>query len=260
MEADKTSKAKASTETVIEVRWWTNKLLTFTTTRAPDYSFAAGQYARLGLRDAHGVIWRAYSMSSPPSAPTLEFFGVLVPDGLFTTRLQQVSPGQQLLVDRQSFGFMTPDRFSDGRDLWMLGTGTGIGPYVSMLRDPWVWTHFENLILVQGVRHASEFAYASELDALAAQPLASGQARLQVLRATTRDAPAPGRLHGRITALVEDGELERAADLPIAPETARVMMCGNPAMIEDMRRLLHLRDMRPCRRAQPGHFVTENYW
>jgi ferredoxin/flavodoxin---NADP+ reductase len=260
MEVDEKLSLKASSEAIVEVRWLTDKLLTFSTTRPPHYSFVAGQYARLGLPDERGFVWRAYSMTSPPSAETLEFYGVLVQDGLFTTRLKQIAPGHPILVERQSFGFMTPDRFSDGRDLWMLGTGTGIGPYISMLRDPWVWTHFENLILVHGVRHADEFAYASELDALAAQAPGFARARLQVLRATTRDAAESGQLNGRITKLVEDGRLEHAAGLQIEPETARVMLCGNPAMIEDMRRLLHQRDMRPCRRAKPGHFVTENYW
>lgn len=262
METDDTVNAKASTESIIEVRWWTDKHLTFTTTRPADYSFTAGQYARLGLRDEHGIVWRAYSMTSPPAAELLEFYGILVPDGLFTTRLQQIKPGDQLYIERQSFGFMTPDRFSDGRDLWMLGTGTGIGPYLSMLRDPWIWQHFENLILVHGVRTAGEFAYAEELAELAQNPPVPGRARLQVLRATTRESDTQNSedLNGRITTLLQNGSLERQAGLKMEPESSRVMMCGNPAMIEDMRKLLHARDMRPCRRATPGQFVTENYW
>jgi ferredoxin--NADP+ reductase len=264
MDIDEKLNAKATAETVLDVRWWTDRLLTFTTTRAPGYSFTAGQYARLGLRDEHGMVWRAYSMTSAPSSDSLEFYGILVPGGLFTTRLQQIKPGERLYVERQSYGFMTPDRFGDGRDLWMLGTGTGIGPYISMLRDPWVWTHFSNLILVHGVRHAEEFAYIGELDALAAGPPATDgvRARLQIVRATTRDPDAARGdvLRGRITALLEDGTLERQTGLAVTPEHARVMMCGNPEMIEDMRKLLHKRDMRPCRRLAPGQFVTENYW
>lgn len=265
MEDDEKLNAKASSERVTQVRWWSDNLLTFTTTRPPNYSFVAGQYARLGLRDEHGIVWRAYSMTSSPAEETLEFYGVLVPDGLFTSQLQKIAPGDPILIERQSYGFMTPDRFTDGRDLWMLGTGTGIGPYISMLRHPWVWSHFNNLVLVHGVRKASEFAYAEELDDMAARSAAQTQpdrARLQVLRTTTRDEGplSDNTLCGRITELVSDGSLEKAAGLAISPEDARVMMCGNPAMVEDMRRLLHQRDMRPCRRALPGHFVTENYW
>ena len=260
MDSEEKLNAKATLETVLDVRWWTDSLLTFTTTRAPGYSFTAGQYARLGLRDEHSMVWRAYSMTSAPSSDTLEFYGVLVPGGLFTTRLRHIKPGDGIYVERQCYGFMTPDRFSDGRDLWMFGTGTGIGPYLSMLRDPWVWQHFPNLVLVHGVRHAEEFAYRDELAALAADPPVPSAARLQVLRCATRDRQAEGVLDGRVTNLLEDGTLERTAGLAVTPEHARVMMCGNPAMIEDMRKLLHKREMRPCRRLAPGQFVTENYW
>lgn len=260
MDSEEKLNAKATLETVLDVRWWTDSLLTFTTTRDAGYSFVAGQYARLGLRDEHGMVWRAYSMTSAPSSDTLEFYGILVPGGLFTTRLRHIKPGDGMYVERQCYGFMTPDRFSDGRDLWMFGTGTGIGPYLSMLRDPWVWQHFSNLILVHGVRHAEEFAYREELAALAAHPPVASDARLQVLRCATRDKLAEGVLQGRVTDLLENGVLEQATGLPVTPEQARVMMCGNPAMIEDMRKLLHKREMRPCRRVAPGQFVTENYW
>lgn len=264
MDQDKLNE-KATPERITDVRWWTDRLLTFTTTRSSNYSFAAGQYARLGLSDAHGMIWRAYSMTSAPAASTLEFYGILVPNGLFTTRLQQIKPGDTIWIERQVYGFMTPDRFADGRDLWMIGTGTGIGPYIAMLRDPWIWQHFSNLVLVHGVRQASEFAYREELAALAAAPPVPSSARLQILRATTRETTSAAvtdsqHLHGRVTRLLEDGSLEQAAGLRVEPEHARVMMCGNPAMIEDMRKLLHQRGMRPCRRAAPGQFVTENYW
>ncbi|GAB3538712.1 ferredoxin--NADP reductase [Noviherbaspirillum agri] len=254
---------KATLETIIRIRWWNEKLLTFTTTRPSNYSFVAGQYARLGLPDGDSVIWRAYSMTSAPSQQELEFYGIIVPGGLFTTRLQSIKPGDSLLLDKQSFGFMTPDRFKDGEDLWMLSTGTGIGPYISMLRDAYVWQKFRNLILVHCVRHADEFAYTDELEQLSRQSFAPSSARLQVIRSTTREAAtasSTAHLNGRITTLLENGELERAAGLPLNETTSRIMMCGNPDMIEDMRKLLHQRGLRPDRRANPGQFVTENYW
>ena len=155
--------AKATVEKVLGLQWWTDKLLTFTTTRPPGYSFAAGQYARLGLRDANGLVWRAYSMVSSPGQEFLEFYGVLVPGGLFTSQLKALKEGDGILVEKQCFGFMTPDRFTDGEDLWMIATGTGVGPFISMLRDPYVWGRFRNLILVHGVRNADELSYRDEL-------------------------------------------------------------------------------------------------
>lgn len=254
---------KASVQTVTAIKWWTDSLLTFTTTKPENYSYAAGQYARLGLNDARGTVWRAYSMTSAPHQEELEFYGVLVPGGLFTTRLGALREGDGILVEKQSYGFMTPDRFTDGEDLWMLATGTGIGPYISMLRDPYVWQHFRKLIVVHGVRHADEFAYREVLETLRKQTPFSSAAELQLVRAVTREPQEAGSsdyLHGRITGLLESGALEEAAGAQLEATKSRVMMCGNPEMIEDMRRLLHQREMRPCRRALPGQFVTENYW
>ncbi len=256
---------KASTETITRLDWWNDKLLTFTTTRPPEYSFAAGQYARLGLCDEHGPVWRAYSMTSSPRDDFLEFYGVIVPGGLFTSRLKELKPGDRILVDRQSFGFMTPDRFEDGDDLWMFATGTGLGPFISMLREAAVWGKFRNLVLVHCVRHADEFVYHDLLETLRRHPPtdATAPARLHIVRSATREPSShddPLRLNGRVTTLLENGTLERSVGLPFTPAASRVMMCGNPQMIEDMRRLLHQRGMRPCRRALPGQFVTENYW
>ena len=254
------AKGKSTLETVCGVKWWTDKLFTFTTTKPADYSFTAGQYARLGMPDEHGAIWRAYSMTSAPSDMLLEFYGILVPGGLFTSKLKDIAPGSKILIEKQPFGFMTVDRFADGEDLWMLATGTGIGPFISILRDPLVWQRFNRLILVHCVRTSEEFTYRQELDVLTCHPSAT---HLKVIRTSTRDdasALLPGALHGRITTLIENGGLEAAAGRPLVPEPARVMLCGNPDMIEETRRLLHERGMRPVRRAAPGQFVTENYW
>lgn len=254
---------KATQETVTRIDWWNDRLLTFSTTRPANYSFAAGQYARLGLPDAHGMIWRAYSMTSAPDQDVLEFYGIIVPNGLFTTQLKALKPGDSILIEKQSYGFMTPDRFTDGDDLWMLATGTGMGPYISMLRDPTIWQKFRNLVLVHCVRHADEFAYRELLESLRQHPPASPAARLQIIRSVTREQQTTGEpkyLNGRITTLLENGELEKATGLPLTEASSRIMMCGNPDMIEDMRKLLHQRGMRPVRRALPGQFVTENYW
>ena len=257
---------KASREKITSVRRWTDSLFTFRSTRPEGFRFAPGQYARLGLPDGDGMIWRAYSLTSDPAQEELEYYGILVPGGAFTTRLKDIEPGAPIWIEKQSFGFMTPDRFSDGDALWMLSTGTGVGPYLSILRDAAAWDQFRDLVLVHCVRHASELTYGEELHQLQAAPPSAARhpGRLQLIQCTTREndeaAIGGGRLHGRITTLIENGELERKAGLPLDPETARVMLCGNPAMIEQTRHILHKRGMRPCRRATPGQFVTENYW
>ncbi|HJV74235.1 MAG TPA: ferredoxin--NADP reductase [Noviherbaspirillum sp.] len=260
---DQKTAEKATRETVSQLIWWSDKLLTFTTTKPPNYSYVAGQYARLGLEDGDDAIWRAYSMTSAPDQDFLEFYGIIVPGGRFTARLKELKEGDNLLVDKQSFGFMTPDRFTNGEDLWLLATGTGIGPYISMLRDPYIWQKFRNIVLVHCVRHADEFAYMDQLKILQEQAQVSASARLQVIRSTTRETAGTHgfpHLHGRITTLCENGALEKTAGLSLTPESSRVMLCGNPDMIEEMRQILHRRGMRPDRRAHPGQFVTENYW
>jgi ferredoxin--NADP+ reductase len=139
----------------------------------------------------------------------------------------------------------------------MLATGTGVGPFISILRDQPLWQRWRHLVLVHCVRHPDELAYRDELAAMAADAEQGGKLRL--LQLVTRDAGG-STLHGRITTLLQSGALEQAAGLPLNPEQSRVMLCGNPAMIEETRKLLHERGMRPVRRVNPGQFVTENYW
>ncbi len=252
---------KATQETLLDVQRWTDNLFTIKTTRPADYAFMPGQYARLGLEIDGLMIWRAYSVVSTPADDHLEYYGVLVPDGIFTPRLTALKPGCAIWTDKQPYGFMTADRFTDGEHLWMLATGTGIGPFISILRDAVVWKQFKELVLVHCVRQANEFSYSDELQAMAAASAQGQGARLQYLRSATRDGELQNDiLKQRITTLLENGELERAAGLPMKPDASRIMLCGNPQMIEDTRKLLHARDMRPMRRMQPGQFVTENYW
>lgn len=251
---------KATSVNVTRLHRWTNKLITFRTTRPAGYDFVPGQYARLGLHNGGVLVWRAYSLTSAPDEEELEFYGIIVEGGQFTTMLDRLQVGDTMWLDRQVFGFMTPGRFPDGEDLWMLATGTGIGPFISILRDRQAWQRWRRLVLVHGVRRHDEFAYDAELKQMqAAHAGVQGQASLALLQLVSRDPPAE-RLHGRITTLLAQGELERAADLPLTVEHSRVMLCGNPAMIEETRKMLHERGMRPVRRMTPGQFVTENYW
>ncbi|SNS63449.1 ferredoxin--NADP+ reductase [Noviherbaspirillum humi] len=253
--------AKATVEMVTSMHRWTDSLFSFKTTKPADYSFVAGQYARLGLEHEGAMIWRPYSMVSAPQEKELEFYSILVPGGSFTTLLNRIEPGMPIHLEKQPYGFMTADRFTDGTELWMLSTGTGIGPFISILRDPFVWTRYGRIILVHCVRHAGELAYGEELMRIAARAPQGNHARFQLIQCVTREAAAPaGVLNGRITSLVQNGLLEQAAGLPLTVDDSRVMLCGNPQMIDEMREILKARGMRPARRAVPGQYVTENYW
>ncbi|MEB0010625.1 ferredoxin--NADP reductase [Glaciimonas sp. Gout2] len=259
-----TSGEKDTLETITSVHHWTDTLLSFRCTRPSAYQFTPGQFARLGLRTESGeTVSRAYSLTSAMTENTLEFYLVLVPNGPFSALLSKLLPGDKILVEKSSYGFMTADRFVDGKDLWMLATGTGLGPFISILQDPALWKKFTHLVLVHGVRNTEELAYQALLESLPQRTeLANGGASLTMVQATTRDTQTTGprHLHGRITTLLENGTLEHVTGQPITLEASRVMICGNPEMITATREMLVQRGMRPCRRAIPGQFVTEDYW
>lgn len=255
---------KNTLETITSVHHWTDTLLSFRCTRPAAYQFTPGQFARLGLMTEGGeMVSRAYSVTSAAKENTLEFYLVLVPNGPFSALLSKLQPGDKILVEKSSYGFMTADRFVDGEDLWMLATGTGLGPFISILQDPVVWKKFRHLVLVHCVRNTEELAYQALLEGLPQRTeLADGGASLTLVQATTRDTQttSPRHLHGRITTLLENGTLENVTGQPITVEASRVMICGNPEMITATREILVQRGMRPCRRAIPGQFVTEDYW
>lgn len=163
-------------------------------------------------------------------------------------------------MDKQAFGFLTLDRFSDGRDLWLLATGTGLAPFLSILQDLEVWQRFERIILVYSVRQAAELAYQPLIEDLKNRDYLEGVAeKLLYIPVVTREE-VPGALHGRITTLIGNGELERAAGLELTPEHSRVMLCGNPQMIDDTRAVLKKRDMNLSLTRRPGQVAVENYW
>src|SRR5690606_27191587 len=161
------SEEKFTRQRLLEVQTLTPGLFTLRTTRDPGFRFQAGQFARLGVRKPSGsIVWRAYSMVSAPHDEFLDFFSIVVPDGEFTSELSRLRPGDELLVDRQAFGFLTLDRFPDGRDLWLLATGTGLAPFLSILQDFEVWQRFERIVLVYSVREARELAYQEMIETL----------------------------------------------------------------------------------------------
>ncbi|MCP1520614.1 ferredoxin--NADP+ reductase [Pseudomonas migulae] len=255
------SAEKFTRQTLLDVRPLTPNLFTLRTTRDTGFRFRAGQFARLGVTKADGsVVWRAYSMVSSPYDEFLEFFSIVVPGGEFTSELSRLGVGDTLLVDRQAFGYLTLDRFVDGRDLWLLSTGTGVAPFLSILQDFEVWEKFERIILVYSVREARELAYQELIAGLVQRDYFAEYAhKFQYVATVTREQ-YPGALSARITTLIESGELERAAGMALTAEHSRVMLCGNPQMIDDTRKLLKQRDMHLSLSRRPGHVAVENYW
>ena len=255
------SDEKFTRQHLLEVKTLTPRLFTLRISRDAGFRFRAGQFARLGVRKASGsIVWRAYSMVSAPHDEFLDFFSIVVPDGEFTSELSRLKVGDELLVDKQAFGFLTLDRFPDGRDLWLLATGTGLAPFLSVLQDIEAWERFARIILVYSVRQASELAYQDLLRELPTRDYLEGLGdKLTYIPVVTRET-YPGALQGRITALLASGELERAAGLMLTPEHSRIMLCGNPQMIEDTRQLLKARDLNLSLTRRPGQVAVENYW
>lgn len=237
--------------------------MSFRVRRDPAYRFTPGQFARIGIRKESGeVIWRAYSIVSAPHEAFLEFFLVILPTGEFSSRVGRFNIGDELLVEQMPQGFLTVDRFRQpGReqDLWLIATGTGLAPYVSMLRDEAIWTRFEHIVLVLSVRERHDLGYTEELEQLAAAHAKPGMAKFHFVKTLTRDT-LHGAQRGRVNALLESGALEAAAGVRLSDARSRFMLCGNPEMVESMRALLKSRGFRMNRKLEPGHIIVENYW
>ncbi|QQS53205.1 MAG: ferredoxin--NADP reductase [Candidatus Competibacteraceae bacterium] len=253
---------KYTVETITEIRTWASNLFSFKTTRSQSYRFIAGQFARLGVEDEHGdLVWRAYSICSAPYDDFLEFYSIVVSDGAFTSRLSQLKVGDPVLVEKRNYGYLTTDRFECGRDLWLLSTGTGLAPFLSILQEFDPWEHYENIVLVHSVRYRHELAYEEFIDSFKENELFAGHAhKLKYVQVVTRDQVERSALNGRITRLLSNGELEAHVGLPIDPERSRIMICGNPDMVQETRDLLTGRGLTLSLRGKPGNLAVENYW
>lgn len=252
---------KSTEERILEVRRWTDSLISFRTTRQRGFRFKPGQFARLGVASGKGgIVWRAYSMVSADYDEHLDFFSIVVPGGAFTTRLARLGVGDTLHVEKQAFGFLTTDRFAGGGDLWLLASGTGVAPFLSILRDPGVWERFDRLILAYSVRYRADLAYRDEIAALPGDELFAPHGhKLRFVPVVTREQ-VPGLLDRRLTQLCADGTLEREVQVPFDPARSRVLVCGNPRMLDDLRDVLTTRGLKPDRSREPGNLAFENYW
>jgi ferredoxin/flavodoxin---NADP+ reductase len=255
---------KHTVQTITWLRQWTDYLFSFKTTRPAGFRFTAGQFARLGVHKLGQIkpVWRAYSMVSASYDEHLEFYSIVVPGGEFTTELHKLRVGDPLLVDKAPYGFLTLDRFAAGKHLWLLATGTGLAPFVSILHELDIWERFEKIVTVHSVREPAELVYRDTIESLPNHPYfgAAAREKLVYVPVITRHAVA-GILNARVTTLIENGQLEQAAGLAINAQDSRIMLCGNPSMVDDTRTALKARGLRTARQSAPGgQIAVENYW
>ncbi len=239
---------------VIENRHWTEALFSLRVD-APRLSFEAGQFVRIALDIDGGRVARPFSFVNAPDDPVLEFYGIVVPEGPLSPRLARLAAGDALHVATNPAGFLVLSEVPDARSLWLVSTGTGIAPFLSMLRTETPWQRFQDVVLVHAVRHANELVYR----ALIEMRLKEKKKQLKYVTFVSREAH-PGSLAGRIPAAVRDGRLERAAGIELSPQSSHVMLCGNPDMLKDAGAALAERGMRKHRRRNPGHITVESFW
>src|SRR4029077_11333387 len=245
-------------EKVLSVRHWTDTLFSFTATRDTGFRFQNGQFAMIGLEVDGRPLMRAYSMASANHEDELEFFSIKVADGPLTSRLQRIKEGDTILVGRKATGTLIADNLIPGNRLLLLSTGTGLAPFASLIKDPDVYDKYENIVLVHGCRQVSELAYGEELvanlrdDELFGPMLAE---KLVYYPTVTRE---PFRNRGLITDLITSEQLfNDIGQPPLNIENDRIMMCGSPGMLEELRQMFEARGFLEGSNSEPGHFVIE---
>lgn len=246
-------------ERVLSVHHWTNRLFSFTTTRDGGFRYRNGHFTMIGLRREDGrPVLRAYSFVSPNHESHLEFLSIKVPGGELTSRLQHIRPGDPIVVGKKPTGTLRIEHLRPGQNLYLLATGTGIAPFMSIIRDPETYERFGKVILAHGVRHVNELAYRDYiLRDLPEHEVLGELVRRQLVYypTVTRERFVRGE---RIPLLIESGRLARELSLPdLSPATDRVMICGSPAMLSDLKRLCKDRGFEEGNTGEPGDFVVE---
>lgn len=256
-----TATGALSVETVLNVRHWNDRLFSFSVTRPASFRFRSGEFVMIGLAGEGGKpLLRAYSVASPAYAEELEFLSIKVEDGPLTSRLKNILPGDQIYLGRKPTGTLVTDALLPGNRLLLLSSGTGLAPFLSLIRDPDVYERYERVIVVHSVRQASDLAFRAELESgLRDDPLVSepAMAQLSYLPTVTREAFT---CNARITTMIEDGSLFAQAGLsgaPLSVQTDRIMLCGGMAMIKDIAHLLDARGFIEGSNAKPGDYVIE---
>lgn len=272
--------------TVLSKTTWTPNLFSFTVSRPVSFKFTAGQFVRLGVNPSQlnyykqlsevadaeededlnetldEDIFRAYSIVSSPFDEVLEFFSIVIPDGAFTSQLQHLEVGDELLLNTMPFGFLTLARYQKPlpKDLWLLATGTGLAPFLSMLQDLKTWENYEHIVLAYSARSIEELAYIEKIESLQEDfgSLVDNPANLIFIPIVTRE-PVEGALTERLPKLLLDGTLQARAGIDLDVDSTHVMLCGNPEMVEDTKETLKSLGLVMNRRGE-GNIAVENYW
>jgi ferredoxin--NADP+ reductase len=250
--------ANFTQERVLDVHHWTDTLFSFTTTRDPSFRFRNGEFTMMGLALGEKPLLRAYSVASANYEENLEFFSIKVADGPLTSRLQHLKTGDNVIVGRKATGTLVIDNLKDGRNLYLIGTGTGLAPFLSVIKDPATYERFEKVVLLHGCRRVAELAYGELItERLPKDDLIGEMVRNQLIYfpTVTRD---PFRNRGRITDLITSGKLFSEIALPtLDPAHDRVMICGSPALLADTKQLLLDQHFVEGNHGEAGDFVVE---
>lgn len=265
------------TVTVLSKTTWTPNLFSFTVSRPDSFKFTAGQFVRLGVNPSqlkyyqqvkagdealNEDIFRAYSIVSSPFDEVLEFFSIVIPDGAFTSQLQHLQVGDELLLNTMPFGFLTLARYQKPlpKDLWLLATGTGLAPFLSMLQDLKTWEDYEHIVLAYSARSTDELAYVEQIERLQDDfgSLVDNPAKLIFIPIVTRES-VDGALSERLPKLLLEGTLQARAGIDLDVDTTHVMLCGNPDMVDDTKEALKTLGLVMNRRGE-GNIAVENYW
>ena len=245
-------------ERVLSVHHWTDRLFSFTTTRDPALRFSNGHFTMIGLRVNGKPLLRAYSIVSANYEEHLEFLSIKVPDGPLTSQLQHIQVGDTIIVGKKPTGTLLIDYLLPGKRLYLLGTGTGLAPFMSIVRDPETYEKFEQVVLVHGVRIKDELAYHDMLVEHLPNHEFLGElvtSKLRYYPTVTRESY---RNMGRMTELMENGKLFTDLGVPpLDPAIDRVMICGSPAMLRDLKHMLEVRGFKEGNTTKPGDFVIE---
>ena len=245
---------KWTPSTVLRKKIWAEGLFTLTISSAEVLPFLPGQFLHLAVVEGEERTNRPYSVASP-HGNELDFFVVLVEGGKLTPKLWALDVGDSLEVSEKATGSFTLQKTPEAKHLWLIATGTGLAPYIAMLRTDEPWLRYEKIVVVHGVRHHSDLAYQEEL---AAHRENVGQ-QFEYVPVLSRDE-SPDALLGRIPQCLESGKLEEAAECELSKAESAVMLCGNPAMLDEMESKLGEREMIKHRKKAPGQIVIERYW
>ncbi|MCP3460471.1 ferredoxin--NADP reductase [Bradyrhizobium sp. CCGUVB23] len=248
-----------SQESVLSVHHWTDNLFSFTTTRNPSFRFRSGEFTMIGLKVDEKPLLRAYGLASAHYEDRLEFFSTREPNDPLTSRLQHLKEGDKIIVSRKATGALVIDNLEDGRNLYLVGTGTGLAPLLSVIKNPETYLRFENVVLLHGCRRVAELAYGEMItEKLPSDELLGDFVRYQLIYypTVTRDRFCNC---GRITDLIASGKLFTEIELPeLEPQHDRVMICGSAALARDTRGLLVGRGFVEGSHGKPAQFVVEN--